>query len=655
MVIHPSDVTKFINSCRKGKACGPDEIYYEHVIMAANIVSPILANLFTYMLRLNHVPDHMKRGTIITLHKGNGKSKDNPNNYRAISLTSVILKIYELVLLGRCKSVILEKLSVQQCGFQEKLGCVMTSFILRESVYFAQENKSKLFVCFLDGRQAFDRVWHNGLFYKLCEYGIDRTSFFSIVNMYKNASSVIVNKGFKSDYFPILQGTRQGSKLSPLLYLCFIDGLIKELEKCNVGFCFMNMNLCSPTVADDMILMSFSNVGIQKMLDICADYSQRWRFEYNPGKCGVVVFDHEAKSPQNRTWVLGNGSINEVDQYTHLGIVTDNNLSSKHFVHKACHKLRGTYLSILNSGLHPQGLSPLALKTIYTSVVIPGALYGAELAVYLSKNDLNQLERAHRFCVKNIQSLSTFVNTDFVLCALNLDSMEDMIEYRKLTFIGQLCRLPPGYLAKQVFNVRLVRYFGGTGRCLGFIPDILSLMHKYDLIRFITEYLRTGVFPSKLQWKNVIKHSVINRHRKERYDRLLELIPSVVENSIQFNCESDLWILYRNSFELRPCIISLMHGAGLLLSRKYLKTCCLCSLLCEDIVKHIMCHCYAVYDHRQHLFYCVIKILGTNGYINFVKMSHEQQCEQIVSMAVSQTLMGNYALIKALHKLFYRL
>ena len=210
----------------------------------------------------------IKCGTIITLHKGNGKPKDKPNNYRAISLTSVILKLYEMVLMSRCKNTILDKLNMQQCGFQEQLGCLMTSFILRESIYFAQENRSKLFVCFLDGRQAFDRVWHSGLFYRLIEYNVDITTLLSIVNMHEHASSRILNRGIESDYFPILQGTRQGSKLSPLLYLCYINGLIKELENSNLGFCLLDIDISSPTVADDMVLISFSNCGIQKMLDI---------------------------------------------------------------------------------------------------------------------------------------------------------------------------------------------------------------------------------------------------------------------------------------------------------------------------------------------------------------------------------------------------
>ena len=53
------------------------------------------------------------------------------------------------------------------------MGCNMTSFLLQESVYYAKENNSKLYVCFLGVKQAFDDVWHDSLFLKLGELCID--------------------------------------------------------------------------------------------------------------------------------------------------------------------------------------------------------------------------------------------------------------------------------------------------------------------------------------------------------------------------------------------------------------------------------------------------------------------------------------------------
>jgi len=271
-------VQTLIRSLPRGKAGGIDGVRHEHLIYACDAISPVLARLFTGMLRLGYIPTDMKRGEIITLHKGGKKRKDDPNNYRAITLSSVILKLYELVLLERCQDSILRSLNAQQGGFQKQLGCNMTSFVLRETLHHAREQSSKVFVCCLDGKQAFDHVWHDGLFYKLLDLGVDDNTFVSIHNMYKDAQCHVRYNGLCSESFPIAQGTKQGGKSSPSMNIAFIDGLIQELEASGNGLCLYGLNVASPTLANDMVLLSFSKGGLDNMLDICYRYSCKWRY-----------------------------------------------------------------------------------------------------------------------------------------------------------------------------------------------------------------------------------------------------------------------------------------------------------------------------------------------------------------------------------------
>ena len=80
--------------------------FYEHVIYGGHYVVQAVANLYSTVHSLSYALVEMKRGTIITLHKGGRKRKDDPNNYRAITLSSVILKLYERILLHRLESSI---------------------------------------------------------------------------------------------------------------------------------------------------------------------------------------------------------------------------------------------------------------------------------------------------------------------------------------------------------------------------------------------------------------------------------------------------------------------------------------------------------------------------------------------------------------------
>lgn len=63
-------VDYIISTCPKRKAGGYDNLQYEHLINAKHVIFPVLANIYTWMLRTGHVPDSMKRGVIITMHKG---------------------------------------------------------------------------------------------------------------------------------------------------------------------------------------------------------------------------------------------------------------------------------------------------------------------------------------------------------------------------------------------------------------------------------------------------------------------------------------------------------------------------------------------------------------------------------------------------------
>ena len=81
-------------------------------------------------------------------------------------------------------------------------------------------------------------------------------------------TSCIRYQGKHSEWFNVLQGTRQGGKSSPILYLLYINDLINAMEQSGCGICLYDTRLSSPSLADDMPLISFSINGLNKMLEI---------------------------------------------------------------------------------------------------------------------------------------------------------------------------------------------------------------------------------------------------------------------------------------------------------------------------------------------------------------------------------------------------
>ncbi|KAH3834565.1 hypothetical protein DPMN_107895 [Dreissena polymorpha] len=116
----------------------------------------------------------------------------------------------------------------------------------------------------------------------------------------------------------------------------------------------------------------------------------------------------------------------------------------------------------------------------------------------------------------------------------------------KLKFLGQLCRLSPKYLVKDVFHNRLLRYMNLENQSVGFMADVYRLLGKYGLLQFLNEYIETGLFPTKFTWKMIIDKTVILQAKIDVAQRLLcsdqcNLLENVIRPG---NC-SPLWDVAR--------------------------------------------------------------------------------------------------------------
>ena len=103
---------------------------------------------------------------------------------------------------------------------------------------------------------------------------------------------------FNSMYLKVSNGVCQGGVLSPKLFAIYIDDLSQDLTMCKSG-CYIN-ELCMNEVmyADDICLLAPSAIGLQRLLDVCFDFSIRNDIMCNPIKSVCVVF----KSKSNKLY-----------------------------------------------------------------------------------------------------------------------------------------------------------------------------------------------------------------------------------------------------------------------------------------------------------------------------------------------------------------
>ena len=146
------EIRKAVRLLKTKKACGNDNVYNEHLIHGGNELYCQISLLFTDMFTCRYIPDLLKQGVIITTH-GRQKIKER------FKFERVLLKLHECNLT--------KPFSALQGGFRQKIGCNLTSVMLKECCLYAKETHSKLYACFLDVQKAFDKIWHNGLFLKL--------------------------------------------------------------------------------------------------------------------------------------------------------------------------------------------------------------------------------------------------------------------------------------------------------------------------------------------------------------------------------------------------------------------------------------------------------------------------------------------------------
>ena len=267
-------------------------IDYEHIRYAGPPLWKALFCLYRGFFESGSVCQILKTGIILPLFKGKGTKANNKDNYRGITLFPTISKIYEMILVNRLEKFASQKgyFSQMQFGFQEGVGCVEASLTILETINHMLERGSKIFGCFLDVRKAFDTVWIDGLLFKLfTEFGIEGRMWLAIKDLYTGVKAQVLYSGSLSRSFDVTQGTGQEKILAPFMYKVYINSLLHVLSDHNYAICIRSLQLTSPSFADDITLLALHPSFLSVFMDMCHQYSIKWRYEFNHTKCGVVT------------------------------------------------------------------------------------------------------------------------------------------------------------------------------------------------------------------------------------------------------------------------------------------------------------------------------------------------------------------------------
>ena len=314
------EVILVLRNLKQGKAAGWDRLVNELFKHGGEGIGKATAKLCEEMFRLERIPRAWARGLIFPLYK-DGDARV-PENYRGITLLSVVGKIYTTVLNKRVTSWC-EKfgvLSEEQAGFRPGRSTVDHILSVAEVLRLRRKQRKQTHCCFLDIKKAYDTVHRDGLWKRLIEVGIRGKMWRVLKNVYDIVESCVLVGKEQTEWFSVEAGVRQGCILSPILFAVFIDGLARALRKVRVESILDNVKLNFLLFADDIVLLAKSKQDLQKLLNAAFNYSERWRFAWNCSKSKVMRFG-VPKCKKQQIYFLGLQELEVVNSFKYLELI----------------------------------------------------------------------------------------------------------------------------------------------------------------------------------------------------------------------------------------------------------------------------------------------------------------------------------------------
>jgi hypothetical protein len=293
-LVSVKSVIDAICKLKRGKQDGTSCYNSNHVINASEKFHVYLSLLLNTILVHGYPPSAFCKGSIIPIPKCTRKSLNDSNNYRAITLSSIICKIMDIVILNENKKVLVT--SDVQFGFKPKSSTTHCAFVLDEIINYYNKNGSEVFVLMLDCTKAFDRVHYAKLFNILIEKKLCPVICRFLALLYCNQTLCVKWGNTISKHFKVCNGVKQGGILSPVLFTLYIDKLLNCLKSSGYGCYIGNIFVGAIGYADDIVILSPSLSGLKEMLNICDKYGNDFHVQFNASKYQLMHFTLTGKT-----------------------------------------------------------------------------------------------------------------------------------------------------------------------------------------------------------------------------------------------------------------------------------------------------------------------------------------------------------------------
>jgi hypothetical protein len=415
-----AEVSSMLSAIPVNTAPGADSIYPAQLRHLPPAGVKFLTSLFNFSLEHAVLPREWKLANVRPLLKNRGLDRRDPANYRPISLTSVVCKLMERLLLPRLWRLAATKISRFQTGFRKGKSTLHNMFRLYSAVNHAICRPGfHISAAFLDLKAAFDRVWIPGLLWKLHSIGIRGRLWAWLKAFLTHRSIRVVHDSLVSDWFSISAGVPQGAVLSPFLFLVYIDDVVPLAEEsgCEIAL-----------FADDIVVWPKScnadgDEALQRFLDKLGPWAKEWKVLFGQKKSQVICFTRCREPPELKKFRLADFDMDFVDSYKYLGVLFQRNLKWKQHTQEVVRKANAVSAMIEKCIVPGKPPGFKCIRTLIESCLLPIVSYGLPIWTIEPEycNELNRLiarpmMRLLRLPYKSSHALSVIVDTGLLSC-----------------------------------------------------------------------------------------------------------------------------------------------------------------------------------------------------------------------------------------------
>ena len=261
--ITPKDVVDHVSKLKTSRSGAIPTRFLKDGI---NEIAHTLSFLFNQSTDHGIFPWNLKIASVCLIYKGEG-TKEDPSNYRPISVLPIIVRVFEKVIHNQLYAHVQNVIFKHQSGFRTNHSTESSTLKSMDRWLLSIDQGKYNIAMFIDLRKAFDTVNHEILLNKIEYYGVSDKELNWFKSYLDDRKQFTVVGGIRSKEPKVLHGVPQGSCLGPLLFLVYINDLPHCLKNC-----------ASKLYADDTdISASTSNLKyIEKLINEDLDNINKW-------------------------------------------------------------------------------------------------------------------------------------------------------------------------------------------------------------------------------------------------------------------------------------------------------------------------------------------------------------------------------------------